>query len=264
MVQGGQSKRRLGDIWAQLVLSACVLLVPPLLMVAGVMYLESPLQQGAEQQLAEQELTGSEAERAGLRPDENTSFALASIEQPLVLAERRAVEEGPSASTQNQTTKDPTRYAQIGTSGERSVVADLKPPPAVATTEMSARVPEQLPAARRSARAAIPLPAPRPPVAALEGPHPEAARPAPRANESGPWMVQLSVQKTEAEAQLAFSAMQRNYSVLSGYQALIRKKDQGERGVFYAAQIGPLPREEADQLCVSLKSAGGGCFIQKN
>jgi SPOR domain len=259
MVQGGQSKRRLGDVWAQLLLSACVLLIPPLLMVAGVLYLESPLQQGVEQQSAERQLTGSAAERAGLHPD-----ALASVEQHLVLAERRPVEEGPSASTQNPTTKDPTRYAQIGTSSERSVVADLKTPPTVAITEMPAKVPEQLPAARRSTRATIPLPAPRPPVAALEGSHPAAARPAPRANESGPWMVQLSVQKTEAEAQSAFSAMQRKYSVLGSYQALIRKKDQGERGVLYAAQVGPLPREEADQLCGSLKSAGGACLIQKN
>jgi hypothetical protein len=252
MVQGGWSKRRLGDMTAQLVLSACVLLVPPLLMVGGVMYLESPLQQGAEQQLAEQQLTGSAPERAGVRPDENTSFALASIEQNPVLAERL------------QTTKDPRRYAQIGTSGERSVRADLKTPSAVAITEISAKVPEQLPAARRSNPAAIPLPPPRPPVAALEGAHPAAARPAPRANVSGPWMVQLSVQKTEAQAQLAFSAMQRNYSVLGSYQALIRKKDQGERGVFYAAQVGPLPREEAEQVCGNLRSAGGSCFVQKD
>jgi hypothetical protein len=77
-------------------------------------------------------------------------------------------------------------------------------------------------------------------------------------------MVQLSVQKTEAQAQLAFSAMQRNYSVLGSYQALIRKKDQGERGVFYAAQVGPLPREEAEQVCGNLRSAGGSCFVQKD
>jgi hypothetical protein len=48
------------------------------------------------------------------------------------------------------------------------------------------------------------------------------------------------------------------------YQALIRKKDQGERGVFYAAQVGPLPREEAEQVCGNLRSAGGSCFVQKD
>jgi cell division septation protein DedD len=33
---------------------------------------------------------------------------------------------------------------------------------------------------------------------------------------------------------------------------------------FYATQIGPLPRDEANQLCESLKGAGGNCFIQRN
>ncbi len=77
-------------------------------------------------------------------------------------------------------------------------------------------------------------------------------------------MVQLSAQKTEAEAQSAFRAAQTKYSVLGGHQPLIRKKDQGDRGVFYAAQVGPLAREEANQLCESLKSAGGNCFVQRN
>jgi cell division septation protein DedD len=52
--------------------------------------------------------------------------------------------------------------------------------------------------------------------------------------------------------------------VLGSYQPLIRKKDQGERGVFYAAQVGPLARDEANQLCETLKSAGGSCYIQRN
>jgi cell division septation protein DedD len=39
---------------------------------------------------------------------------------------------------------------------------------------------------------------------------------------------------------------------------------QGERGVFYAAQVGPLARDEANQLCETLKSAGGSCYIQRN
>ncbi len=77
-------------------------------------------------------------------------------------------------------------------------------------------------------------------------------------------MVQLSAQSTEGEAQSAFRAMQAKYSMLGGYQPLIRKKDQGDRGVFYAAQVGPLPRDEANQLCENLKSAGGKCFIQRN
>jgi SPOR domain len=98
---------------------------------------------------------------------------------------------------------------------------------------------------------------------AADGPPPPASA-APRAAEGGGWVVQLSAQKTEAEAQAAFRAVQTKYSLLGSYQPLIRKKDLGGRGVFYAAQVGPLTRDEAKQLCVKLKSAGGSCFIRTN
>jgi hypothetical protein len=95
MVHDGQSKRKLRDIWAHLLLSACTLLVPPLVMVAGVMYLGSPPPQGPEQQVAE---------RADMRPE------LTATQHP-VIAERHSPDEGPAAFTQSQITKDPTSPA---------------------------------------------------------------------------------------------------------------------------------------------------------
>jgi cell division septation protein DedD len=77
-------------------------------------------------------------------------------------------------------------------------------------------------------------------------------------------VVQLSAQKTEGEAQSAYRAAQARFPVLAGYQLLVRKKDQGERGTFYAAQVGPLPRSEANELCDSLKTAGSSCFIERS
>jgi cell division septation protein DedD len=86
-----------------------------------------------------------------------------------------------------------------------------------------------------------------------------------RAGDSGGFVVQLSAAKSEADAQASFRAMQSKYAVLNGQHSLIRRKDQGERGVFYAAQVGPYgTKEEANQVCESLKSAGGSCFVQKN
>jgi hypothetical protein len=38
--------------------------------------------------------------------------------------------------------------------------------------------------------------------------------------------------------------------------------EDADRG--YATQNGPLPRDEANQLCESLKGAGGSCFIRGN
>jgi hypothetical protein len=98
-------------------------------------------------------------------------------------------------------------------------------------------------------------------VAAVDTTHPAPAKTTPS---SGGWIVQISAQKTEAEAQSAFRAAQAKYSALADQQPLIRKKDQGERGVFYATQVGPFPqREEANKLCETLKGAGATCFIQK-
>jgi hypothetical protein len=130
---------------------------------------------------------------------------------------------------------------------------------------------------RTAAPRAAPPPQPPPPppprqTAALPAPTtsvtptaiaPEAA--APRAVEAGGFVVQLSAQRSEAEAQTAFRTLQAKYSVLNGRQLLVRRKDQGEKGIFYAAQVGPFgAKSDADQLCETLKSAGGACFVQKN
>jgi hypothetical protein len=91
---------------------------------------------------------------------------------------------------------------------------------------------------------------------------PEAAT---RGVEAGGFVVQLSAQRSEAETLAAFRTMQAKYSALSGRQPLIRRKDQGERGIFYAAQVGPFGvKSDADKLCETLRSAGGTCFVQKN
>jgi hypothetical protein len=93
---------------------------------------------------------------------------------------------------------------------------------------------------------------------------PEAATRAIEAGGAG-FVVQLSAQRSEPEARAAFRTMEAKYSVLSGRELLIRRKDQGERGIFYAAQVGPFDvKSDADQLCATLKTAGTTCFVQKN
>jgi cell division septation protein DedD len=184
-----------------------------------------------------------------------TSFALASADQRPVIIERRRVADGPAASTLNQTTP-------AGNRSEQSVMAEVMAP-----TDISAKVSEQLPDARRRSPvgATASLAVPQTAIVAIEESHASAsARPTSRANEAGAWVVQLSAQKTEGEAQSAYRAAQAKFSVLAGYQLLVRKKDQGERGTFYAAQVGPLPRSEANKLCDNLKTAGASCFIERS
>jgi cell division septation protein DedD len=86
-----------------------------------------------------------------------------------------------------------------------------------------------------------------------------------RATEAGGFVVQLSAQRSESDAQATFRTLQAKYPALSGREPLIRRKDLGERGIFFAAQVGPFgAKSEADQLCETLKSSGGTCFVQKN
>jgi hypothetical protein len=88
---------------------------------------------------------------------------------------------------------------------------------------------------------------------------------APPVAAAGSFFVQVSAQKSEEDAQTAFRAMQAKYpDQLGGRQPVIRRKDL-EKGVFFGVQVGPFAsRDDAVQLCESLKSAGGACMIQKN
>lgn len=78
--------------------------------------------------------------------------------------------------------------------------------------------------------------------------------------------VQVSSQKTEADAQASFRALQAKYSgILGSRSATVRRADLGPKGVFYRAMVGPFgTTEEASQFCSSLKSAGGQCVVQRN
>jgi hypothetical protein len=54
-------------------------------------------------------------------------------------------------------------------------------------------------------------------------------------------------------------------SFLGNRRVTINRVDLGERGVFYRAQIGPLPSaDEAGAMCSILKEAGGQCVVQRN
>jgi len=88
----------------------------------------------------------------------------------------------------------------------------------------------------------------------------------PSAAEVGNYVVQLSSQQSEAEAQASFRALQAKYpNVLGSRQPLIRRADLGSKGVYYRAQIGPFATvEDANQLCSSLKAVGGQCIVHRN
>ncbi|MGZ8330543.1 MAG: SPOR domain-containing protein [Rhodoplanes sp.] len=198
-------------------------------------------------------------------------------EQPLAIKDpnaRALVPEPPSAASAPVTTElgsvQPPGLL-TGTAGEpkkvRTVTIRPEGGPAEPTPAPAAPPRVTAPAAPAPARAARPA-APASPGEPQQAParsQTALAVPPPRPS-AGNYVVQLSAQKSEGDAQASFRAMQAKYpSVLGGRQAIIRRKEQTGKGVYFGAQVGPFAsREEAVQLCESLKSAGGSCFVERN
>ncbi len=90
--------------------------------------------------------------------------------------------------------------------------------------------------------------------------------PAQTAPASGGYVVQVSSQRSEADAHASFRALQGKFpAVLGSHTPLIKRADLGEKGVYYRAMVGPFgTSEEAAQFCGNLKSAGGQCVVQRN
>ena len=82
----------------------------------------------------------------------------------------------------------------------------------------------------------------------------------------GGYLVQVSSQKNEADAQATYRALQGKYpAVLGSRSPVIKRADLGDKGVFYRALVGPFgTTEEAAQFCGNLKTAGGQCVVQRN
>ena len=83
---------------------------------------------------------------------------------------------------------------------------------------------------------------------------------------TGGYVVQVSSQRSEADAQASFKALQSKFPTVLGSQSpLIKRADLGDKGVYYRAMVGPFgSADEASQLCGNLKSAGGQCVVQRN
>ena len=83
----------------------------------------------------------------------------------------------------------------------------------------------------------------------------------------GSYLVQVSSQRSEADAQASYRALQSKYpSVLGSQSVVVKRVDLGEKGVYYRAFAGPFnSSDQATQVCSSLKAAGGPqCLIQRN
>jgi cell division septation protein DedD len=93
-----------------------------------------------------------------------------------------------------------------------------------------------------------------------------ATAPSAQPSSSGGYLVQVSSQRNEGDAQASYRALQGKFpSVLGSRAPLIKRADLGDKGVYYRAMVGPFGSpEEASQFCGNLKTAGGQCVVQRN
>ena len=82
----------------------------------------------------------------------------------------------------------------------------------------------------------------------------------------GGYLVQVSSQRNEADAQASYRVLQGKFpSVLGSRFAVDQARRSRRKGVYYRAMVGPFgSSEEASHFCGSLRTAGGQCVIQRN
>jgi cell division septation protein DedD len=123
-----------------------------------------------------------------------------------------------------------------------------------------------VPVAQGAAPAAAAEPPPRSRVARTEAPSAPVATAPAAAPAAGGYAVQVTSQRSEAEAQTEFKTLQAKFpGQLGNRQPLIHRADLGDKGTFYRALVGPFASSEAAAaMCSNLKAAGGSCIVQKN
>jgi hypothetical protein len=167
---------------------------------------------------------------------------------------------------------EPRKIKTLAVKGDPADVAATPAPKPAATARpvpspAAARAPS--PAANANASASAPLSlspqgAPAAPDTRTRVASTNAAPASPGGG--GSYVVQVSSQRSEADAQASYRALQGKFpSVLGSRAPLIKRADLGDKGVYYRAMVGPFASpEEAAQVCGNLKTAGGQCVVQKN
>lgn len=164
-----------------------------------------------------------------------------------------------AAQPTNPTAAGPTVAGEVPANVPRDKPGDIQ------TLAASAAPPPDIP--RQAAAAPRNTAAPLDLTASQQGATQPAA-PAPAAGgtiPAGAYVVQVSSQRTQDQAQAAFDNLRQRYSgVLGGVTPVIQRADLGDRGTFYRVRIPASSRDDAISLCERLKSAGGDCFVRRN
>jgi SPOR domain len=180
----------------------------------------------------------------------------------------QSVEDAPApARVSNAAAPPPQRIAAPQQPQPTRAQQAAAPPPRPA-----APAPQAAPPPRAAANAPLSLnpndsaaPAPAPVQRSAAVAPPARVAPAP-ASSGGGYVVQVSSQRSEADAQAAFQSLQGKFpGQLGGKQPLVKRVDLGAKGIYFRAMVGPYGDQgAANELCSSLKAAGGSCLVQRN
>jgi cell division protein FtsN len=79
------------------------------------------------------------------------------------------------------------------------------------------------------------------------------------------YFMQVGSHRSLEAASDAYSDLQDRFaSALGGLDPDIKEEDLGAKGVYYRVRVGPWQtREEAAQICETLKVAGGSCLVTR-
>ena len=179
----------------------------------------------------------------------------------------------PAAASGALPNNEPRKIKTLAVKGDPADVAAVPAPKPSSTVRApapsaaaAARAPTPSAANANASSANAPLSlSPQAAPAAAE-PRTRVATTSPAPTGGGGYVVQVSSQKNEADAQASYRALQGKFpSVLGSRAPLIKRADLGDKGVYYRAMVGPFGSpDEATQFCGSLKTAGGQCVVQKN
>lgn len=79
------------------------------------------------------------------------------------------------------------------------------------------------------------------------------------------WQVQLSAQRNERSAWSVWDdAKRRHAGLFDSYEPMVMRADLGDKGIVYRLRLAGFEgRNAAEELCATLKSRGGACFVAK-
>lgn len=192
---------------------------------------------------------------------DNTTTAAAPALAPKTTAAKPAADNQVASADLRPSSTD-TQASQPATADNDAASAESTPIRVVKTTPVPTARPAQQPA--KTATATPAQAQPKPQQVASASPAATQAAPAASASAGGAYGVQIASLPSEAEAQRSQANLKAKFaSVIGGHPLEIRKADIAGKGTYYRVRVVAGSKDEAADLCVRFRAAGGTCLISK-